>query len=126
MKSLFSLLASLFVPVAGATTIEKLGSNQPSIAAMWIVIKGTFPHTNVGSGGVAFLALKITDIILRTIGGLAVVVILWGALRIITQGEEGMTEGKKIIMYAAIGLIAAMCADAVVIYAKILVNAASA
>ena len=119
-------LLSLLSPSAHATTIEKLGSNQPSIALMWTILKDyTFPHTNVGTHGVAFIAVKIFDFILRTIGGLAVIIILWGAIRIITGGEEGVTEGKKIVLYAVLGLIAALCADAATIYTCQLVWAAS-
>lgn len=116
---------SALVPDAVAKNIEQLGSGDPAIASMWQSIKDIFPHTDVGEAGVAYIALKITDFILRTIGGLAVVMILWGAIRIITGGEEGVTEGKKIVMYSVMGLIAAMVADAIVIYAQVLVVAAS-
>lgn len=110
---------------AYAANIEQLGSEDPSINAMWMIIKDSFPHTDIGNGGVAFIALKITDIILKTIGGLAVVMILWAGIRMITGGEEGLGESKKILLYAVAGLIAAMCADAVVLYVQILVEVAS-
>jgi hypothetical protein len=122
---LLQWLVSFVLPAAQAKNIETLGVGAPGIAPMWQVIKATFPHTNVGAGGVTFLALKIIDFILKSIGALAVIMIIYAGIRMIAQGEEGLTEGKKIIMYAVIGLIAALCADAVVIFAQVLVSEAS-
>ncbi len=123
---LLQWLATVVLPHAQAKNIETLGVGAPGIAAMWQVITATFPHTDVGEEGVTFLALKIIDFILKSIGALAVLMIIYGGIRIIVQGEEGMTEGKKIILYAVIGLIAAIMADAAVIFVQLLVSEASA
>ncbi len=113
-------------PTAFAENIETLGSGAPGIDAMWQMITGVFPHTNIGSDGLAFVLLKITDFILKSIGGLAVVMLIYGGIKMITGGEEGLGEGKKILMYSVIGLICAMCADAVVVYVSVLISAAAA
>ena len=131
MHSLLPIIGSvlrfvLTVPSALATNVETLGSGAPGIDEMWSMMKETFPHTDVGADGLSFVALRITDIILRTIGGLAVAMIMYGGIKMIAQSEEGFGEAKKIVLYAVMGLILAIVADAVVIYAQVLINAASA
>lgn len=111
-----------FVPKAFARNIEQLGSGSPGIDAMWAEIVSLFPYTSAGEDGVALILLKIVDIILRSIGGLAIVMIIYAGIRVMTGGDEGLGEAKKILMYSAIGLIAALCADAVVIYISIVVR----
>jgi hypothetical protein len=122
---LLSSLIGHIVPKVFARNIETLGSGTPGIDQMWDMITSVFPHTDIGSDGLAFVLLKITDFILKTIGGLAVVMLIYGGIKMITGGEEGLGEGKKIIMYSLIGLIAAMVADAVVVYTQVIINAAA-
>jgi hypothetical protein len=116
----------LLLPRASARNIDQLGEGTPGIDAMWAVIRSVFPYTGVGEGGLTLLLLKVTNFILIFIGGIAVAMIIYAGIKIVTGGEEGIGEAKKIILYAAGGLIAALVADAVVIYVMVLVNAASA
>ncbi len=127
MPFLSALLGSLgsLVPRAFARNLETLGSGSPGIDAMWGMIDAVFPHTNIGGNGLAFVLLRITDFILKTIGGLAVVMLIYAGIRMIAGREEGLAEGKKIALYAVLGLIAAMCADAVVVYGRVLIQAAA-
>jgi hypothetical protein len=123
---LLSALASTVLPRALADNIETLGQGAPGITEMWGIVKATFPHTNEGSNGVPFLSLKIADFILKIIGAVAVIMIIYGGLRMIFTGEEGLNEAKKIVLYAVLGLIAALCAQAAVTFALQVVGAAAA
>ena len=101
-----------------AAAIEQLGSGAPGIDAMWGELKGIFPHTDIGSGGLAFVVLMMTNFILRFIGGVAVLMIVYAGIRMIMSvaDENAHTEAKKIVMFASIGLILAIGADAIVLY----------
>jgi hypothetical protein len=114
------------ISTAYAENIERLGSGTPGIDQMWAIIRSIFPYTDMGGRGLTFAALKITDFILKSIGALAVVMIMYAGLQMIAYGEEGMQEAKKIVLYAVLGLIAAMVSDAVIIYAQVLILAAAA
>ena len=123
MHTLLATLGFLAsVPHAVAANIEQLGSGSPGIDAMWSMIGSIFPYTNAGSGGLAMILIKIVDIILRLLGGLAVLMVIYAGIKVTTGGDEGLGEAKKILMYSAIGLIAAICADAVVIYVGYVVS----
>jgi len=63
-----------------------------------------------GSGGAAEFAAHVITIISELIGGAAVVMLLWGALKIATSGgnDEGRTQGKNIIIAAIVGVVLAL------------------
>lgn len=126
MSVLHHLLVGI-VTIAHAANIEQLGSGSPGIDAMWADLKGFFPHTDYGSGGAAFLMLLATNIILRFIGGIAVLIIVYGGIRMImTVGDEnGHTEAKKILTYAGVGLVLVIATDAIVVYVMRLLQAAA-
>ena len=126
ITTFFSLLASLVFPKALADNIKTLGSGAPGIDQMWAIVKNTFPHNEQGSNGVPFLALMVAQFILNIIGALAVLMIIYGGIKMIFTGEEGLNEAKKILLYAVLGLIAALCAQAAVTFAMQVINAASA
>ncbi len=118
---ILSLFFSWLVPSVFARNVEDLGSGSPGIDVMWSEIMSVFPHTNIGANGLIFVILRIVQFILLSIGGLAVVMLIYAGIKIITGGENGLGEGKKIAMYAIGGIIAAMCADAIVVYAQVLI-----
>lgn len=126
ITTFLSTVASLIFPKALADNIKTLGSGAPGIDQMWGIVKNTFPHTDEGSNGVPFLALMVADFILKIIGALAVLMIIYGGLKMIFTAEEGLNEAKKILLYAVLGLIAALCAQAAVTFAMQVINAASA
>ena len=117
MLSIFSLVG-LFVPPARASAIEQLGSGSPGIDQMWGGMKQLFPHTDMGSGGLQFVLLLATNLILRFIGGIAVLMIVYGGIRMImtVADENAHGEAKKIVMYACMGLVLTIGADAIVMY----------
>lgn len=124
---------SFFAPVIGTlvprahAAIEQLGSRSPGIDAMWAQLKQVFPHTDYGSQGFAFLILLFTNFILRFIGGVAVLMIIYGGIRMITTvaDENAHGEAKKIVQYACIGLVLTIAADAIVLYVMSVVRLAS-
>jgi|GEM_PF-1380643 hypothetical protein len=126
--SLMRVILSLFVPTAHAVTIDTAGTALgPGVATMWAMICSTLPFCSVGTGAPALLALKVTSLLLRLIGGVAVGVIIYAGIRLIIArgGEEGRTEAKKIVMYAVLGLILALVADALITYAILVITAAA-
>ena len=87
----------------------------------------TVPFCSVGTGAPALLFLKISGFLLMMIGGVAVAALIYAGIKIIlSRGQdEGMSEGKKIAMYALLGLVLAIIADALVLYVVQLVNVAA-
>jgi hypothetical protein len=120
----FAFLFRLVIPVAVASNIEKLGQGAPGISEMWGSIKSTFPHTNIGGGGVTFIALRISNIILQMVGGIAVAVLVYGGIRMVMSrgNDEGFNEAKKIVIYTVIGLILVIGSDAIINYAMALIR----
>lgn len=71
----------------------------------------------VGGGSATDLSTKIVSIInyaLGIVGFIAAMVIFYGAIKIMTGGEEGREEGKKSITYGIIGIVIASLAMAIV------------
>ena len=123
----FTSLLGTMIPRASAAVIEQLGQGAPGIDGMWDQLKQTFPHTDMGSGGLAFLLLMLTNMILRFIGGIAVLMIVYGGIRMImtVYDENSHGEAKKIVISACVGLILTMLADAVVMYVIYLLQMAT-
>ncbi|NOS66946.1 MAG: hypothetical protein HOO67_01100 [Candidatus Peribacteraceae bacterium] len=123
----FRSIVGIIAPRAHAAAIEQLGSGAPGIDGMWQDLKSVFPHTDMGTQGLEFVLLMFTNIILRFIGGIAVLMIIYGGIRMImTVGDENAhTEAHKIVMYACLGLILAIGADGIVMYVMSVVEAAS-
>lgn len=126
MKNILTLIG-LLPTRAAAANIEQLGSGSPGIDSMWAQIKALFPHTNVGAGGVQYLALKFIDLFLRVIGGIAVAVLIYGGIRMILSrgNDEGLTEAKKVVTYTLFGLVLVIVTDALINYVIFLISAAA-
>lgn len=57
---------------------------------------------------------NIIAVVVLFIGALAVVMVIYGALRWVTsRGEEGKEAGKKAMLYAALGLVFALLTGAI-------------
>ena len=123
----FISLIGLIIPRASAAVIEQLGQGAPGIDNMWGQLKQTFPHTDMGSGGFAFVILMVTNIILRFIGGIAVLMIVYGGIRMImtVYDEASHTEAKKIVISACVGLVLVVLSDAIVMYVVSVLQTAS-
>ncbi len=112
---------------AHASSIEQIGAGSPGIDSMWAQLKQTFPHTDMGSGGLLFVVLMLANIILRFIAGIAVLMVVYGGIRMImtVADENAHSEAKKIIIYACLGLVLCIGTDAIVIYVQTMVKLAA-
>ncbi len=112
---------------ASAAAIEQLGRGTPGMDEMWGQMKQIFPHTDLGSAGLNFIVLLFTNVILRLLGGIAALMIVYGGVRMVmtVADENAHGEAKKIVMYACIGLILTIGADAIVLYVMNVVRMAS-
>ncbi len=64
---------------------------------------------------VAIIAGNIVNGVWMFIGSMAVVAFFYGAIRMITsQGQEGKEAGKKALIYASLGLVAALLVRATI------------
>lgn len=91
MLKLFSLF--LAIPRASAQIIDDtIDLNDPTL------------------GDVGLIVLSVTRFALGILGGIAILMMLYGAFQYVTayiQGKDKMDAGKKTIMYSIIGLVVA-------------------
>ena len=103
IDSLLQLLASV-VPVAQA--------NQD-----WLTSYCETLHPGCGAGSefIVQIAERVIDVVLDIIGGVAVIMFLWGAGMITTSGgnDERKTQGKDIIIAAIIGVFLAVIGNVI-------------
>jgi len=74
-----------------------------------------------GSGGdvVTIMTMTIVNGVAMFIGALAVVVFFYGAILMVTsQGQEGKEAGKKAMIYASLGLAAALLTSAIIAFVR--------
>ena len=124
---LLSILFGFSIPGAYAQVLPTVGASNPGVRSMWATVCTVFPFCGVGVNAPVLVSLKIIGFLLTMIGGACVAVLVYAGIRItISRGnEEGLSEGKKVAMYALLGLALATVADAVVFYAIYLVNLAA-
>ncbi len=125
--SFFHFLSGLFIPAAYAMSIDNFGTANAGVSSMWADICSTVPFCDIGNTAPTVLGLKIVNFILQMIGGVAVAVLIYAGIKmIISHGnDEGLSDAKKISLYAGLGLIFAMIADAVVQYGINIIEAAA-
>lgn len=116
MKRLVLFLSGLLLPSSAlAISINSYGWNCAG-----------FLHCGDGQDAVVAIATNITVGVTATIGALAVIAVLYGAIRMATsQGGEGKDAGKKAIIWGAVGLIAAILAAGIITYVTQFVTAVS-
>jgi len=123
MTTVFALLAGL-LPRAFAANLDRIGSTDPSVNAMWAIIRNIFPYSNVGAAFPALILAKVVAFVLMLIGGTAVCVMIYAGIELITGGEEKKAEAKKTVTYALLGIVFALLADVIVLYVISLLNLA--
>lgn len=122
--ALLSLLHRWLVPVAQAVVLENAGSWSPSgapnpgVQMMWARICRTLPFCGVGPAAPAFFVGKVIRFIFLAIGGIAVLMIIYAGIKlIIAQGsDEALTEARKIVLYAAAGIVLSIIGNALIVY----------
>lgn len=74
-----------------------------------------FLYCGGGTNAVVALAANLITGVAISIGALAVIVFFYGAIRMVTsQGQEGKEAGRKALIYAALGLVAALLTGAII------------
>lgn len=105
--SLFHSLLQAFIPAASAQTLRGAGRGASGISTMWDTICGTIV-CDESEGLVGVLTRNVVSFVLGLISVVAVCLVIYAGILMITKGEEGLTEAKKILMYVAVGIILAM------------------
>lgn len=118
MIRLLSLVVSalLAAPTSPAHAADLM--SVPYTTGVWMSLSGILPHVGTGMPLGAIVSISIINFVLWTIGGTAVAVIIWGAIRIISSaGEQDKIEsGKKAIKFAVIGLALGILGYAILVY----------
>ena len=118
---LLILLIGLFLPLSvDAAKLEKVGGYS---GAIWTQACTVLPYCGMGGSGVLIVTRMLTGAVLWTIGAGAVVIILYAAVRIVSSAgnEEVLGKARKVIFYAALGLLFAVLAGTIVNYVFALV-----
>lgn len=77
------------------------------------------PGSPPPSDVVTIMTTTIVNGVAAFIGALAVVVFFYGAILMVTsQGQEGKEAGKKALIYASLGLAAALLTSAVMAFVR--------
>ncbi len=117
----FSFLIGSFIPSAHAQTLANAGQGGPGVSTMWGHICSILPCvTSSGGGSTLIMALSnsvITFIFPVTIV-VAVIMVVYAGIRIIMSdgAEDKVSEAKKIILYAALGVILSIMTSAIVAF----------
>lgn len=107
MKRLLTLVGLLLPGVAHAVSITAYG---------W-TCRGFLYCTSSGRDAVRIIGTRLIAIVGTFIGALAVVVFIYGAIRMVTsQGDEGKEAGKKALLWASIGLAAALLTGGIIAF----------
>ena len=120
--SLFLFLIGSFLPVAHAT-LSGAGQGGPGVSTMWSHICGILPCvTGLGGGSTLIDALSnsVISFVFPLISIVAVIMVIYAGIRIImSDGDESkVSEAKKIIMYAAAGVILSIMTTAIITFVK--------
>lgn len=112
--SLLLTLLGMLIPSAHAA-LDDWGSDNPGVQAMWEGIRGVL-YTR--DDPVASLVGATILFIYPLIGGVALLIILYAGVRIITsQGKEDViSNAKNMILYALIGVVLGMMSSTVIAY----------
>lgn len=71
---------------------------------------------------IVIITTTIVTGVVGFIGALAIVVFFYGAIRmVISRGQEGKEAGKKALMWASLGLIAAMLTQAILLFIRAII-----
>lgn len=117
--TLLPVLLGLLIPVAHAVTLNQVGfADGPGVASMWISICQTLPFCDIGAGAAQLLVTKISTAIFMMISVVAVIMIIYSGIQLtMSQGSaDSLSDAKKIIMYALVGIALALLAHAIVLY----------
>ncbi|MBI3336321.1 hypothetical protein HYZ98_02000 [Candidatus Peregrinibacteria bacterium] len=131
MQILDTIFRLLSVPQAAhADVLRTLMGSGPGVGGMFTTIcNNAFCQLGSGSGSQSVFAVvrAITLFISSIIGGTAVAVLVYAGIKIsMSRGNaEGLNEGKKIAMWALLGVAIAIVAPAVMNWVEGAITAAT-
>ncbi|MFA6522830.1 MAG: hypothetical protein WCS85_00460 [Candidatus Peribacteraceae bacterium] len=120
MPLLRAIVGIVRIPVAHASLSSALSSQENGVGKMWEVFMGLFPFGDEsGTGFVSGMLGSVQMIILGGISATGVALLAYAGARLAMTGwnEEGITKAKSIVKNVVIGLIGALLADAIIVYA---------
>ncbi len=112
-------IAGFFLPVALADTLSEAGAGGSGVAAMWSQICSTLPCIStggVGGSGLIFaVATAIINFVFPLVSVIAVCLVMYAGILIVTSNgaEDKVSEAKKIILYAVLGVALSLLTSAV-------------
>lgn len=107
MNRFFTLLVGLLLPLrVHAVRLTDFGWSCEG-----------FLHCGSGTDAVTGLSGTMVAVVATFIIPLAVVIFIYGALRmVISRGEEGKEAGKKALIWASVGLVFALLTAAIITF----------
>lgn len=103
----FVIGTALLLPEAAKAQSSKLPGDYGN---MWSRICTTLPFCDRGEELLGQIGSAIVTTVLPILGAAAIASIVWAGIRMITKGEEGYTEAKKIVLVTLIGSFIALAA----------------
>lgn len=106
----------IFLLLIGFQIAHAQVGSGPGVDEMWSTICSTLPYCDLGTDAPREFSQKIVNFLFPLIIAAAVCVIIYAGIKMIMGGEEGFTEAKTIIEYAAIGLVLATLTGTIFVF----------
>lgn len=119
---LLSILAGFLLEHVHAATVDNIGKGGPGIDVMWSKISEVLPFFGVNTGGAVngplLIASKVIRFVASLIGGVAVAILIYAGLKIVTShgNDEALNEAKKMAIYALGGVILFLLTEFIIGY----------
>lgn len=121
---LFLALIGRFIPAASAQTLKNAGQGGAGVSDMWDQICDVIPCiTSYGDGGTSLIDM-LSSAVIRFIFPLtsvvAVIMVIYAGITIIISdgSDDKIGEAKKIITYAAGGVILSLLTTGIISFVK--------
>lgn len=118
MSTFLRLLAAL-TSSAYAAELQNRGSENDGVSQMWEMICSTLPFCSLGaSTAPGFFAGRIIAVVQSLVTAVAVMMILYASILMSTSqiGEDRVSQAKRIILYACVGIVLTIVANAFLSY----------
>ncbi|HVW66841.1 MAG TPA: hypothetical protein VHA78_03870 [Candidatus Peribacteraceae bacterium] len=128
---LLATIIGTLIPTAFAQGAQTQLSQGSGVSQMWSMICSVLPCSVAGTSGtglIAYFAGRIVLFLNSLIGVVSVILVIYAGIKIISShgNEEGVSQGKNILRYVAIGLLLYVLAFAIISFvSQFLQNALS-
>lgn len=117
MRTLSRILAGLLSLLPSAAhAIDVLNIDTTNDGGMWDKICETLPFCDVGEDLLKEIGKAVISTVKPGLAAVAIASIAYAGVKMITKGEEGYTEAKKIIITTAIAVFIGMAAIGIMEY----------